>query len=94
MIGHQNVITWISVFCLSLVVNTAQADRVKDLTNVGGVRGNQLVGYGLVVGLAGTGDGTRHSPGRVSRRFLRASVSPQTPMTTTIWRNLGVDPFR
>ena len=57
MIGHQNVITWISVFCLSLVVNTAQADRVKDLTNVGGVRGNQLVGYGLVVGLAGTGDG-------------------------------------
>jgi flagellar P-ring protein precursor FlgI len=42
---------------LSLVVNTAQADRVKDLTNVGGVRGNQLVGYGLVVGLAGTGDG-------------------------------------
>lgn len=57
MIGHKNVITWISVFCLSLVVNTAQADRVKDLTNVGGVRGNQLVGYGLVVGLAGTGDG-------------------------------------
>ena len=51
MIGHQNVITWISVFCLSLVVNTAQADRVKDLTNVGGVRGNQLVGYGLVVGI-------------------------------------------
>ena len=40
MIGHKNVITWISVFCLSLVVNTAQADRVKDLTNVGGVRGN------------------------------------------------------
>ena len=48
---------WISSILLSLLVNTAQADRVKDLTNVGGVRGNQLVGYGLVVGLAGTGDG-------------------------------------
>ena len=48
---------WISSLLLSLLVNTAQADRVKDLTNVGGVRGNQLVGYGLVVGLAGTGDG-------------------------------------
>ncbi len=48
---------WISALLLSLLVNTAQADRVKDLTNVGGVRGNQLVGYGLVVGLAGTGDG-------------------------------------
>ena len=54
---HNHVIIWVSAFIMSLVVNTAQADRVKDLTNVGGVRGNQLVGYGLVVGLAGTGDG-------------------------------------
>ena len=54
---HNHIIVWVSAFILSLVVNMAQADRVKDLTNVGGVRGNQLVGYGLVVGLAGTGDG-------------------------------------
>lgn len=33
------------------------ADRIKDLTSVAGVRSNQLVGYGLVVGLQGTGDG-------------------------------------
>ena len=51
------IVLWIGSLLLSLLVNTAQADRVKDLTNVGGVRGNQLVGYGLVVGLAGTGDG-------------------------------------
>ena len=31
-----------------------QADRLKDLTSIAGVRSNQLVGYGLVVGLAGT----------------------------------------
>ena len=54
---NNHLIIWVSAFILSLVANTAQADRVKDLTNVGGVRGNQLVGYGLVVGLAGTGDG-------------------------------------
>ena len=54
---HNHVIIWVSAFIMSLVVNAAQADRVKDLTNVGGVRGNQLVGYGVVVGLAGTGDG-------------------------------------
>ena len=54
---HNQIMIWVSAFIMSLVVNTAQADRVKDLTNVGGVRGNQLVGYGLVVGLAGTGDG-------------------------------------
>ena len=54
---HNHIIIWVSAFVISLVANAAQADRVKDLTNVGGVRGNQLVGYGLVVGLAGTGDG-------------------------------------
>ena len=33
------------------------ADRLKDLTSIAGVRSNQLVGYGIVVGLAGSGDG-------------------------------------
>ncbi len=41
---------------LALTARTATADRVKDLTTVAGVRTNQLTGYGLVVGLAGTGD--------------------------------------
>lgn len=40
----------------------AQAERVKDLASVAGVRGNQLVGYGLVVGLDGTGDQTTQAP--------------------------------
>ncbi len=38
------------------------ADRVKDLASVAGVRSNQLVGYGLVVGLDGTGDQTSQTP--------------------------------
>ncbi|MFZ9585873.1 MAG: flagellar basal body P-ring protein FlgI, partial [Pseudohongiellaceae bacterium] len=33
------------------------AERIKDLVDVGGVRSNQLIGYGLVAGLSGTGDG-------------------------------------
>ena len=37
-------------------VSTANAARIKDLTSVQGVRSNQLVGYGLVVGLPGTGE--------------------------------------
>jgi flagellar P-ring protein precursor FlgI len=36
--------------------------RIKDIVTVNGVRSNQLVGYGLVVGLNGTGDGLRNSP--------------------------------
>ena len=40
----------------------ADAIRLKDLVEFDGVRGNDLVGYGLVVGLNGTGDGMRNSP--------------------------------
>jgi len=47
------------LFVLFLLVqqNSVHADRVKDIADVAGVRSNHLVGYGLVVGLAGTGDG-------------------------------------
>ena len=46
-----------SVLLLTLAVSAlAQADRIRDLTTVGGVRDNSLIGYGLVVGLDGTGD--------------------------------------
>lgn len=39
------------------LAGSVAADRLKDLTSIAGVRSNQLVGYGIVVGLAGTGDG-------------------------------------
>ncbi len=42
---------------LILTAVVAQADRLKDMTTVAGVRSNPLVGYGVVVGLSGTGDG-------------------------------------
>jgi len=50
--------------CLTavLVAPQAMAERVKDLASVGGVRTNQLIGYGLVVGLDGTGDQTSQAP--------------------------------
>lgn len=41
---------------------TAEPIRIKDLVEFDGVRGNDLVGYGLVVGLNGTGDGIRNAP--------------------------------
>lgn len=40
----------------------AQAERIKDISNIQGVRANQLIGYGLVVGLDGTGDMTTQTP--------------------------------
>lgn len=51
---------WHMAFALSVLVSAgapALAERIKDIASIAGVRGNQLVGYGIVVGLAGTGDG-------------------------------------
>ena len=42
--------------------NSMGEERIKDLANIAGVRDNQLVGYGLVVGLNGTGDQTTQAP--------------------------------
>ncbi|WP_278922152.1 MULTISPECIES: flagellar basal body P-ring protein FlgI [Pseudophaeobacter] len=51
------------IACLLLpTLAQANAIRLKDLVEFDGVRGNDLVGYGLVVGLNGTGDGLRNSP--------------------------------
>jgi flagellar P-ring protein precursor FlgI len=47
---------------LTLPFSPAHAERIKDMAQVQGVRTNQLVGYGLVVGLDGTGDQTSQAP--------------------------------
>jgi len=43
-----------------LIGTGAEAARIKDIADIGGVRDNQLIGYGLVVGLAGTGDDVKN----------------------------------
>lgn len=52
------------IFLLACGISSAEASpvRLKDLVEFDGVRGNDLVGYGLVVGLNGTGDGLRNAP--------------------------------
>ncbi|NSX56697.1 flagellar basal body P-ring protein FlgI [Parasulfitobacter algicola] len=52
------------IFAVFICTNMAFAGpiRIKDLVEFDGVRGNDLVGYGLVVGLNGTGDGIRNAP--------------------------------
>lgn len=45
-----------------LVTSLSHAERIKDIASVAGVRSNQLVGYGLVVGLDGSGDQTNQAP--------------------------------
>jgi flagellar P-ring protein precursor FlgI len=56
------LIAAIAALAAALFTPAAHAERVKDLASVSGVRGNQLVGYGLVIGLDGTGDQTSQAP--------------------------------
>ncbi len=51
-----HTIKWILLASLLLTSGQGAAERIKDLASIAGVRGNQLLGYGLVVGLDGTGD--------------------------------------
>jgi len=54
--------SWVFItFCL-LFTELASAERLKDLATLAGVRSNPLVGYGLVVGLGGSGDQTTQTP--------------------------------
>ena len=48
--------------CLLWTAGTSHAERLKDLASIQGVRQNQLMGYGLVVGLDGSGDQTTQTP--------------------------------
>lgn len=54
-----NYILLITLVILLILPVAARAVRIKDIANIKGVRANQLVGYGLVVGLDGTGDGNK-----------------------------------
>src|SRR3954453_20888356 len=51
-----------AILGLAFAATQVHAQRVKDLTQIQGVRTNQLIGYGLVVGLDGTGDQTTQTP--------------------------------
>ena len=67
----------IASLSLSLFASAARADRIKDLTTIAGVRDNHITGFGLVVGLDGSGDDAR-SPmvrGTLTKMLKRLGIS-------------------
>ncbi|EPG4008116.1 flagellar basal body P-ring protein FlgI [Providencia stuartii] len=58
----MNKLVTLLLTLLCLFATSAYSERIKDLTTVQGVRDNALIGYGLVVGLDGTGDQTMQTP--------------------------------
>lgn len=90
----------LSVSC-ALAPN-AKAERIKDLVDVAGVRENQLIGYGLVVGLDGTGDQTGQTPFTVQslksmlKRFgvtVPDNVNPQVKNVAAVSLSASLSPF-
>ncbi|OQX41688.1 MAG: flagellar biosynthesis protein FlgI [Candidatus Sedimenticola endophacoides] len=80
---------WLALLALLLVLIAlaapARAERIKDLASIAGVRSNQLIGYGLVVGLDGTGDKTSSSPfTEQSLRSMLNQLGVVVPPTTAI----------
>ncbi len=80
----------------------AQGERVKDLASVSGVRGNQLVGYGIVVGLNGTGDQTSQAPFTIQSiinmlaKFgvtIPANTNPQLKNVAAVTVHADLPPF-
>lgn len=75
MIRLQRPFFMIMGFAAVVFATTSQAARIKDIANVRGVRDNQLVGYGVVVGLKGTGDSKNEFTNKsVARMFDKLGV--------------------
>lgn len=91
------------VFCAGLArAPVASAERIMDLASVAGVRSNQLIGYGLVVGLDGTGDQTGQTPFTVQslesmlKRFgvtVPSNVNPQLKNVAAVTVDASLPPF-
>lgn len=72
------------LYSLLFALSTAHAERIKDIATLAGVRTNQLVGYGLVVGLDGSGDQTSQAPFTIqSLKSMLAQFGVVVPANVT-----------
>ncbi|MEJ1298698.1 MAG: flagellar basal body P-ring protein FlgI [Candidatus Sedimenticola sp. (ex Thyasira tokunagai)] len=73
------------LFALMSLLSPARAERIKDISSIAGVRSNQLIGYGLVVGLDGTGDKMNSAPfTEQSLRSMLTQLGVVVPPGTSI----------
>ena len=85
MPGFAQIALYIALAVGQFLPTIAHAERIKDLATVQGVRSNQLIGYGLVVGLDGTGDQTTQSPFTVQSMInMLQNMGVSIPPGTTI----------
>ncbi len=95
-------IGWLLLLFSLLTPSITYAERIKDLASVSGVRNNQLLGYGLVVGLDGTGDQTSQTPFTVQSLksmlaqygiLIPSNVNPQLKNVAAVSIHATLTPF-
>ncbi len=98
----KNIHILILLFTAMILVNNAHAERIKDISSFAGVRSNQLLGYGLVVGLDGTGDQTSQTPFTIQslKSFLKQygvtippDINPQLKNVAAVTVHAELAPF-
>jgi flagellar P-ring protein precursor FlgI len=72
---HKFLIGMMWLFAALLVSDAARAERIKEIASIAGVRNNQLVGYGIIVGLDGTGENTPFTTQSMVNMLARMGVS-------------------
>jgi flagellar P-ring protein precursor FlgI len=101
---HPPLASWLVLLAMTALLGagSARAERVEDLATVAGVRSNQLVGYGLVVGLDGTGDQTSQTPFTIQsienmlQKFgvtVPANANPQLKNVAAVTVHASLPPF-
>jgi len=73
MTGTRTLLVCAVLTC-ALLASVGQGERIKDIVDIGGLRGNPLTGIGLVIGLAGTGDTTLPSRQMLTNMLREAGV--------------------
>jgi flagellar P-ring protein precursor FlgI len=101
---NSRLLTVVFTFALMvlMIAGTARAERIKDIAMIEGARPNQLVGFGLVVGLEGTGDQVIQTPFtlQAARSMLQQfgvnlpnNVNPQTKNIAAVMVTATLPPF-
>ena len=100
--NKMHIISFVLLACTLIFTNNLSAERIKDISSFAGVRNNQLLGYGLVVGLDGTGDQTSQTPFTIQslKSFLKQygvtippDVNPQLKNVAAVTVHAELSPF-
>ncbi len=86
----KNIIFVIVFLCFQLIhISVANAERIKDISSIQGVRSNPLVGYGIVVGLDGTGEPTVYATQEFRTMLIKLGITMPSDLNVKL-KNVAI----